>query len=218
MAESTRRGRGLRILVTVLGSVVLLVLIGLARGLTLSSAEQTEPISYTGTAAEEVDAVRFTMDVGEVRFADALRTTGLRADDGQRYEANGVWLVVPVTLTATTEPLATVHTVRLESGGHAYGLAAEMQPSSPPRLDPGIPEQQTFYFEIPEEHLDDPTLRVIAGGFDARLSAEAVVDLQLDEQQLANRVAEAADEIEVEDTDTSPDGGVAEDQEVDAGA
>lgn len=193
------RGRLSRLALTTLGSLTLVVLIGLARWLMLAPTEETEPMSYTGTADAEVDADRFTVTVDEIEFAHDLQGAATFDEGGESFAADGVWLVVRTTVTATTEPIHLSDPVLLESGdGHTYAAVTEVQPGLNPQLNPGIPSEQFHAFEVSEDRLSEPTLRLTAGELDTRLSAEAVVDLQLNDAELADRIAAAVDEAVIE--------------------
>ncbi|QVQ50436.1 hypothetical protein J4H86_16060 [Spiractinospora alimapuensis] len=110
---------------------------------------------------------------------------GLLGDGGAPLEAEGLWVVVDLTVTATDRGL-TVDTPALldVADGLSYGSVGLDYTMENYQISPGIPASGSLAFEVPQERLEDPTLRFVAGGIDSRLAGEAKVDLGLEESDL----------------------------------
>ncbi len=201
-----------RLLLTAVLSVVLLALIGVTRAHHIEFDQRVAPITYSGHADEVVDASRFTLEVDNVEFGHDIAGGDFEHLTGTEANPDYVWMVVTVTIEATAEPLQPHDPARLESGGDTYAgtpgrALASGGSAGTATLEAGIPVTEAIAFELPADELDDPSLRVTTvssgAGSDERLSAEAVVDLGLDEDELRSRVDDADEIVEIAGSGTA---------------
>ncbi|GAA3730003.1 hypothetical protein HDA32_006030 [Spinactinospora alkalitolerans] len=184
----------------VAASLLLLALIVAAHGLIPTHDDLTAPISHSGTIGGTVDAERFTLDVDKVELARSVSDEeALGGVEG--LEANGVWVVVWATLTSTDATVSVGGTLLEMGDGYSYSANTRLSNTFNNLgivLNPGLPRYGAFVFEVPEERLSSPTLRVsVQESLDDRLSAQASVDLGLSESDIDRLTEEAADSVAV---------------------
>ncbi len=162
--------------------LVLVVLIAVLQNFTVSRNDMTGPIVTSGDAGATVTTDDFTVDIADTDVTTALEvSTGL--DGGtEAVEANGTWVVVWATMTATH---STMHnfpaelqmkdgTTYFERGWFSDTFKGEV-------LSPGIPVYGAFVFEVPVDRVEGPSLVVTnTQAFERRLAAQATVGLGLD--------------------------------------
>ncbi|GAB3494293.1 hypothetical protein [Nocardiopsis coralliicola] len=110
----------------------------------------------------------------------------------EAIEANGVWVVVTVDITAAREHLDQVK-AELDAGGgtvytHNTWLTSALG-STGTGFPAGIPVRGSVLFEVPPGQLTAPELRLNAfSGLDRRLSGLAEIDLELSGSDLRSAV------------------------------
>ncbi|TQN28670.1 hypothetical protein FHX37_4029 [Haloactinospora alba] len=191
-------------LTTVISATLIAAIMG-AHRMIPSAEELTEPVTYSGTAGTAVDAERFTLTVDKVQLArsaaDADSTGG-----PQPIEANGVWVIVWATVESTRTTLTSVHP-ELDTGtGATYSGSSWLNNTlsgTAARFDPGIPRYGAFAFEVPEDQLADPALRVaLSESAETRLAAQAEADLELEGEELTRRIDTADESVSLPPTET----------------
>ncbi|MBB5431063.1 hypothetical protein [Nocardiopsis composta] len=186
-------------------ALALLVLLALVRSAFLDRDDLLAPVTRSGSAAGPVDADRFTVEVHDVAFARALDP---RPDDPEVrvLRTDQVWVIVTASLTAARERLRVGDPVLLECGdGRSYAASTEFGETlaatgmSAVELSPGIPVTGVLAFEVPADRITDPALRLAAGRLqdETRLSAEALVDLGLEADEVERGVAGAVETMPV---------------------
>lgn len=199
MGSST--GRLPQLLLTAALSLLLIALIGVTRSLLIANEEEVAPISHSGDLGETVDARQFTITVQEVELARGITATDSFGEpSGQDLTAadTDIWVIVHVTITAASEQLTVRNPLLEVADGYSYAASTHVQSTMDGEVvEAGIPRSGALVFEIPTERLAEPALRVGAGGIDQRLSAEAVIDLGLGENELATLLDEAAESVSV---------------------
>nr|WP_255430285.1 DUF4352 domain-containing protein [Streptomonospora sp. PA3] len=150
---------------------------------------------------EPVDARQFTITAEKVRVAEAVSDEDGLGTSGP-IEANGVWVVATVEITATRAPLLNTDAELVMSDGYVYSttgwLSNGLAGGFGATLDPGIPVTGMLVFEVPEDRLKDPTLQVNAReSLDDRLSARADIDLGLSGAELDRLLADPEQSIAV---------------------
>lgn len=169
--------------------VMSLFLVGLlitAHSYLITPEQETAPIAKAGTRGSVVDADRFTMRVDKVRLARSVSEKDTFGGGGTPLKANGVWVVVEATVETTRSPMRPGKPTLTNGDDFEYAAGTQVtttidQTQEP--YEPGIPRRGILVFEIPPKKLTPPlTLRMqmTEGGLDARLAAEAQIDLDLD--------------------------------------
>lgn len=193
---------------SVLTGLVLLVAVVAAGGAIADSRidtanERFREFVTTGAVGEPVAARGFEVTVREVRTA-AVVSDGIL---GGPRDTGGVWVLVRVRAVAVREPVSIGYAAVRDSGGRTW-LASQRvdQPLGGAfyRLEPGIPVEGDFVFEVPADAATDLTLRLARNSATAFLSTGlqletvAEVALPVDEAQVARALAEPA-EVELAD-------------------
>ncbi|RKS06477.1 hypothetical protein DFP74_2109 [Nocardiopsis sp. Huas11] len=161
-------------------SVVLVVVIIFLQRFVVAEKDELAPIATSGTADAAVATDDFTAEVVETGVSTTLETVG--ADGAtEQVEANGVWAVVWVRVTAEHTTVDTMHAELRMDDGTLYSERGWFTDSLD-RADfsPGITVFGAFVFEVPQDRLDQPSLLLTnATGLDRRLGAQADIDLGL---------------------------------------
>jgi hypothetical protein len=164
---------------SVLTCLVLVVLLVVLQRFVLSRDEQTAPVATSGRAGEAVSTDDFTIEVDETHFTTALDvSTGL--DGGsEAVEANGAWVVVWATMTATHSTMRNFPAeLRMKDGTTYFERGWFSDSFDRETLSPGIPQYGAFVFEVPADRMAEPSLVVTnAHTHERRLAAQAAVDL-----------------------------------------
>lgn len=183
-----------RMLLTGVVSLALIALIAVAQSLMIGFEQRLAPITASGDTSGAINADQFTIEVDSVELAHSVAGVGTLDEAEEPLEAEGTWVVVTATLTSARQPLTIVDPVLLEvADGYTYAGSGEVGSTLVgARLEAGIPVHGAFAVEVPIERLSDPVLRVGAARGDARLSAEAVIDLGLSDDDIARLLDEAA--------------------------
>ncbi|MDA2809348.1 hypothetical protein O4J56_01745 [Nocardiopsis sp. RSe5-2] len=193
---------------TVVTSLVLLALLMFAQSFRFpNDSAVTEPMVASGDASAAVDAGSFTVKVDEVRFAKAIgdgaEDSGLSdfAPETEYIEANGVWVVVFMEVTATEKQLTTFES-RLDSGDENVYASTSWLYNTFGSVDdgfpPGIPIKGAAAFEVPEKALKDPVVQMtISSGPGQRLAGEAHVKLGLSGDELKKAIDGAEETLDV---------------------
>ncbi|MFI6579136.1 hypothetical protein ACIBFB_25400 [Nocardiopsis sp. NPDC050513] len=176
--RARRRGRRpLRLVLCVaLGGAVLAL-----QWLRVADHDVLGPIASSGDRGSVVATDEFTVEVTDVRVAGTVTDSSPLSPEP--IEANGVWVVVWVRVTATREPL-TVTRAELEMADrttYAASLWFRDALSGGTEFPTAVPVRGAFVFEVPEDRVDRPSLVFThTGGSGSRLAAQASVDLGVD--------------------------------------
>ncbi|WP_017590183.1 hypothetical protein [Nocardiopsis ganjiahuensis] len=147
--------------------------------------EVVGPITSSGEHGEVVATDEFTVEVTDVRLADTVTDTAHL--EPETVEANGVWVLVGASVTATRSPIRATRVELEMADGTTYSESTWFQSaiSGSTEFATALPTHGTFVFEVPEDRLDSPSLLLThtdRGG--ARLAAQASVDLGIDADDL----------------------------------
>jgi hypothetical protein len=189
--------------------LALLAGIGLVQRMEIPVSEVTDPIPTHGGVGTPVDADTFIIEVHDVAVAPVVATPeGLLGsvdegdeDDGsalEYHESAGVWIVAFATLTSTERPQRINSPVWLDTDEHTFAGAGELDDTLlDERLEAGIPLTGAFVLDVPPERIHDPVLRVNVGATDQRLSSEAVIDLGLGGDEIAQAAEDDDTVVEI---------------------
>lgn len=178
MSETSRHRRGGQGLPARLG-VGALVLAALAVGGLISSRtpdvdHRERPFVTTGTIGRPVDARAFSVIVLGVRGATKVARSGVWHDTG------GVWVLVRVRLVARDEPASVGYAAVHDSKDRTYLATNRItQPLQGRSLQPGIPVEGEFAFEVPSKVAPTLAIRLAGPSLDQRMDAMAEVPLRI---------------------------------------
>jgi hypothetical protein len=159
--------------------VGVLVLAALAVGGVISSRapdvdHRERPFVTTGTVGKRVDARAFDVTVVGVRGTMKLARSGTWHDTG------GVWVLVRVRLVAHKEPASVGYAAVRDSADRKYLATNRItQPLAGRSLQPGIPVEGEFAFEVPTKVAPTLSVRLAGPPLDQRMDAMAEVPLNI---------------------------------------
>ncbi|WP_116247971.1 hypothetical protein [Nocardiopsis sp. FIRDI 009] len=144
------------------------------------------PIDTEGRRSAAVATDEFTVEVTDVRVTGTVTDTSGLAP--QPVEANGVWVVVwvRVTATGTTLDATSAELVMADRTTYSPSLWFRDALDGDTAFPAAVPVHGAFVFEVPEDRLDRPSLALThVGGADPRLAARATVGLGIDAADVA---------------------------------
>lgn len=133
---------------TIAAAAVLLVAIGAVQRLQPNGDRMYRPIASTGTVGQEVRTLPYSVRVDQVNVARELRVKGF-LDIVERKSTKGVWVVVELTATATTEQVRLGDVTLRAANGSLYAATDRFQGFDAVNLEAGIPAAGSIAFELP---------------------------------------------------------------------
>ncbi|MET8864417.1 hypothetical protein ABZW11_15870 [Nonomuraea sp. NPDC004580] len=176
-----RKGRGSGIAGVAAGLVMLLAAVGLQTQ-ALGEGSLSDPLSYTGSKGEIVDAQRFTVRL------DAFSTARkIQLSDTETIETGNIFLIVQASAKSSMKPYHLGQPVLLTPDGVRYAATDRVdsqQTLANVWVQPDIWVKGPFFFEVPAKAL--PGARVVFGlppqaGPQEPYRPEVEIDLGLDE-------------------------------------
>lgn len=178
-----------------------LALIVLMRRDLLGFEQQLAPVIVPAATGERIVTREFAATVAGFALARRYRVVdpdAYPADEKERVlKTPGVWMSVPVTIEMLHRPGFVGARLRTRDG-LLYGANGTQRPKlrginrSGEVLDPGLPVDATYFFEVPPERLPGAHLQLFPGSLPPKLDAVVDIDLGVD----AATVAQAPEERE----------------------
>lgn len=141
------------------------------------------------------DSFVTTAGVGEhaVTRNLAVTVTGVHAalsvSDGDRWHAEGTWLVVDLDAAAVQDQFgALLSTSDLRLGGRTFSATERGETAKGMTLVTGVPRHGSIAFELPEGSLKGPATLVFATEYDPSADGVIEVDVDLDDLAVQNEV------------------------------
>jgi hypothetical protein len=140
-----------------------------------SGAEAAQrPYISTGQVGESVSARSFDARLVSVRGARLVGALG------KGYETGGVWILVRVRITATTEDTTVAYAALLDDRDREF-LASErfsqLFADGARTFQPGIPVEGEIAFEVPRDVATSLRLRLASPRIDTRMDGMAEIKL-----------------------------------------
>jgi hypothetical protein len=132
------------------------------------------PYIAAGQVGEPVSARTFEAELVSVRGA------GLLGEGGKRYETGGVWLLVRVKITATTEETPVGYAALIDDRDREFLLSSRVeQPlaGGARSFQPGIAVEGEIAFEVPRDVATSMRLRLASQSLDHRMDGMAEIAL-----------------------------------------
>ncbi|GAA4715135.1 DUF4352 domain-containing protein [Phytohabitans rumicis] len=131
------------------------------------------PYISAGQVGDSVSARSFEAKVLEVRGA---KVVGFR---GTGHDTDGVWILVQVRITATTEDTLLNYAALVDDKDRVYRATGRFdQPFTAGRtLQPGIPVEGEIAFEVPRDVATSLRIRLAAPLIDQRMDGMAEIEL-----------------------------------------
>lgn len=170
-----------------LGSAALLVA-ALAVGQVVRTAlpsddAATAPFERPGVVGEPVQLRYAVVTAGEVEGSTVVESLGTT------MATPGVWLTVPVTVTALGEPRALGHAAIRDDQGRTYLASGTRSSFVPGTVQPGLSREARVTVEVPADAVAGAHL-VLGLHDDQRLDDVAVIDLGLTDADARRWAAE----------------------------
>lgn len=156
---------------------------------TPGSDEVSRPFIHSGRIGDIVDGLTFTAKVHSVRGGRSVTDT-----DGDVYTTDGLFVLVTITVTATTDTTRLDH-LAVAGGGRTYRATRRFdQDLDLQELQPGIGVKGELVFEVPPTGALDLALQlgndqVLTGEFDNETLAQ--IDLAIDQAHVTTWLAES---------------------------
>ncbi|MGN9913214.1 hypothetical protein ACTMTJ_37305 [Phytohabitans sp. LJ34] len=132
------------------------------------------PYIEVGQVGDPVSARSFEAKLISVRGA---RLLGVRS---KGYETGGVWILVRVRVTATTEDTVIGYAALIDDRDREFlasGRFTQLFADSARTLQPGIPVEGEIAFEVPRDVATSMRLRLASRPFDQRMDGMAEITL-----------------------------------------
>ncbi|MFG1619368.1 hypothetical protein ACGFI3_42000 [Nonomuraea wenchangensis] len=187
-----RPGLGARLLAVAAGVLLIAGAMGL-QTLKLRPAEVADPIVYTGSKGEDVDARRFTLRLDSIAAAKALQGSS------KTIATDNVFLVVAASAKSSLKPYHLATPVLVTAGGKRFEATDRVDRSvtlSNTFVQPDIWVSGRFYFEVPASALPGASVRFSLPQQGVVLEPyrpEVEIDLGLDDEGARKLVASAQD-------------------------
>jgi len=161
------------------------VLVAAAWGLTQVQKHEDAPyesfVSST-TVGERAETRNLSVTVTEVHAARSV-------SDGQRWRAEGTWLVVDFDAAALDDQFgALLATTDLRLGDRTYSATERGDTAKSMVLVTGVPRHGSIAFELPEGALTGPATLVFATEYDTSADGVIEVPVDLDDVPMQNEV------------------------------
>ena len=161
------------------------VLVAAAWGLIQVQKHEDAPyesfVSST-TVGERAETRNLSVTVTEVHAARSV-------SDGQRWRAEGTWLVVDFDAAALDDQFgALLATTDLRLGDRTYSATERGDTAKSMVLVTGVPRHGSIAFELPEGALTGPATLVFATEYDTSADGVIEVSVDLDDVPMQNEV------------------------------
>lgn len=145
---------------------------------------QHRPFVRTGEQGERVDARAFEAELLGVR-GGALLTGG-----GVQHKTNGVWVIAKVRVTAKGEATGLGFAALRDGDDRIFRATGRIdQPLGSRDLQPGIPVDFEFVFEVPKNVPLPLAVRLAPDAIDNRMDGMAELELSVTREDLTGWVA-----------------------------
>jgi len=188
----------------ILATICALGLIVFLRRHQPSYEEKVAPLRVTGTINAPAKARNFEVKVKRLKLARAYRIDGRYDGDPSRVvRADGIWLSALLEVTATGEPGFVSAQLRTRDG-RLYAASGPDRPKldgvnlAGTSLATGITASGAYFFDVPEDRLEDATLQFYWGlGAPGSMDHLLDIDLGLEVKALAELRDEAVPELDM---------------------
>jgi len=153
------------------------------------------PYIVAGQVGDSVSARSFEARLVSVRGA---RLLGIRS---KGYETGGVWILVRVRLTATTESTAIGYAALIDDQGREFlqsNRFTQLLAAGGRTLQPGIPVEGEIAFEVPRDVATSLRLRVASPILDLRMDGMAEIALPKTDTATIDKWATAKEPVVME--------------------
>jgi len=142
--------------------------------------QQHRPFITEGKQGERVHTRSFDVELLGVRGGEAVGSGGVK------HESVGVWVVAKVRITANREAVTLSYAALHDDDGRIFTASGRItQPLGSRELQPGIPVEFEFVFEVPVTAPLPLAVRLAVNPLDNRMDGMAQIELPIGEGDLA---------------------------------